>query len=371
MRRKKFIQDLIPVQLLPEEEENKAMNILYLPNQYSQQRQREKKRFIYPVHLAMEAEWHRQNGDEVSWDTPKISKWDILTMGMPLIIYIQQAYIEKFDKVITEPEGLPFLELPSPDRIFTESFDKKYQSNGNFKYHPGTYIQVANGCWHGKCSFCVERNQKWEVRSVESVIEELEECGRLKFKEVFDDSGTFPIGKWLDDFLMALDSRKLSLKLGCNMRMVDVDYSRMVNVGFRMLLFGLESANQETLDRINKGTKVEDLKYVVNASRAGLDCHLTIMTGFPWESDDDALLTIKLVQKLLKEGIIKTAQASFYQPPDGINNPNHRKYVGQIYDVWKFPRFWITKIRDIHNVDDLKYLWKQIKEGLWNRIGTD
>jgi len=48
------------------------MRILYQPNCYSQQRQREKKANIYPVLMAMEAEKYRQEGHEVIWKGIKI-----------------------------------------------------------------------------------------------------------------------------------------------------------------------------------------------------------------------------------------------------------------------------------------------------------
>ena len=35
------------------------------------------------------------------------------------------------------------------------------------------------------------------------------------------------------------------------------EYKLMKKAGFRFVLFGLESANQATLDRINKGEKIE------------------------------------------------------------------------------------------------------------------
>ena len=43
------------------------MRILYLSNAYSQQRQHEKPTNIYPVLMAMEAEWYRKQGHEVVW----------------------------------------------------------------------------------------------------------------------------------------------------------------------------------------------------------------------------------------------------------------------------------------------------------------
>ena len=311
------------------------MRILYLPNQYSQQRQKEKKRFIFPVLLAMQAEYYRQQGHEVIWDKPSFHA----------------------DKIVTEPENIDFLKLPFPDRVFTNAFDKKYQANGNFKHHPATYIQVADGCHWGRCSFCVERKREWKVRSVLSVQEELKDIKRLGFREVFDDSGTFPVGAWLDEFL---ETENPGLVFGCNMRMIEAPWRKMKKWGFRMVLFGLESANQRTLDRIHKGVRVEDIKHIKEAARAGLEPHTACMFGYPWETERDAEKTLGTIHYLLKNGYAKTAQASFYQNPLHDSNEGHRRYVQRIYDVAKSPRFWINKVRDIKNVDDLKYLGKQI-----------
>jgi anaerobic magnesium-protoporphyrin IX monomethyl ester cyclase len=333
--------------------EKGKMRILYLPNEYSQQRQREKKRKIYPILMAMEAEWYREQGEHyVDFDPDERFSYP---NGF-------------FDKIITEPEGLDFLSLPKPDRVFTRAMDKKYQSNGNFKYTPGTYIQSASGCWWGKCSFCVEKDKPYIVRSVNDVLQEINECQALGFREVFDDSATFPTGKWLEEFCQW---RKgiIFPKISCNMRLVDVDYKMMKDAGFRMLLFGVESANQETLDRINKGVKVEDIKYIKKASEAGLEPHIAVMFGYPWESDEDALKTLRLVHWLLRNGYAKTAQASFYRPNktgdrQGDSKLSHRHFTKRIYNVAYSPQFWFNKIKDVHNIDDLKYLWRMIKEGL-------
>jgi len=328
----------------------KDMKILYLPDMYSQQRQHEKKRWIYPILMAMEATYYREQGFDVKWDEP-----------------LDNSYNNSDNKIVIEPEGLPFLSLPQPDRLFTNAFNKRYQNNGNFKYHPGTYIQAASGCWHGKCSFCVEKGKPYEVRPVEDVIEEIKECKALGFKEVFDDSGTFPVGKWLDNFCRRLEP--LKIRFSCNARLVDSDYRKLHSAGFRMLLFGIESGNQKTLDRINKGVQIEDIKYVIRAAKAGLEPHVAVMFGHPGESDSDAENTLRLVWWLLKKGYAKTAQASFYSVPGVVGKESSRKYIKQIYRVATSPTFWLNKLRDIHNVADLKYLWRQIKEGL-NGLNT-
>jgi len=317
------------------------LRILYLPHAYSQQRQFEKKRWIYPVRLAMEATYYEQKGHTVHWGEAQ----------------------GRYDKIISKPEGLSFLELPKPNRTLTKAHSTIYQSNGNFKYTPGTYIMSASGCWWGKCRFCVEKEEKWQVREVEDVIEEIKECKRLKYKEVFDDSGTFPIGRWLDEFCSRIQN--VGISVSCNMRAVDLDYVKLRKAGFRMLLFGLESANQATLDRIKKGIRCEDVKYIIKAALSGIDCHVAVMFGYPWETDEDAERTLLLVSTLLRKGYAKTAQASFYNPGGtNIGNEKHRPYIKKLYNIGFSPEFWFNQIKSVRNIDDIKYIWKGIKSAL-------
>ena len=148
------------------------------------------------------------------------------------------------------------------------------------------------------------------------------------------------------------------------MRLIDLDYSLLRASNFRMLLFGLESANEKTLEKINKGIRVEDYKYVIKAAKEGLEPHIAVIFGWEWETDADAINTLKLVWWLLRKGYAKTAQASFIYQQGIKGNENQRHFVKDIYGVWKYPDFWLNKLRDIKNKDDLKYFWRQIKAGL-------
>lgn len=229
----------------------------------------------------------------------------------------------------------------------------------------------SSSCWWSKCTFCCENGKTNEIRSVEDVISELEEIKSLGFKFAFDDAATLTTGEWLDKFCNSVLPK---IKLGCNMRITkDVDFKMMKQAGFKMLLIGIESANQETLDRISKGVKVEEIiPTLKKATEAGINVHTAWMFGYYWESDKDAINTLRLIHYLLKKGYSKTAQASFYNPQNkekegnysSQSNENHRKYIKKIYDVAIYPEFWYRKFRDIHNLDDLKYLWLQLKKGI-------
>jgi hypothetical protein len=302
--------------------------------------------------MAMQAQYYRNLGHEVFWkEIPK----DKVIDGMTFI-----------DEVITEPRSLTFSMLPHPDRIWTKA--KEYTS-GNYKYLPGTHIMSASGCWWGKCSFCVEKNKGLygtniqEVRPVEDVISEIEECKALGFREVFDDSATFPQGEWFDRFCNSLSAIH-DIRFSCNMRIGDCDFDKFSKAGGRMVLFGIESANQSTLDHIQKGVKVENIiPTIKKASEARLEPHVCFIFGFPWETDGDALNTLRLAYYLLRKGYAKTAQASFYATQEK-GNQSQRHFVKDIYGVWKYPDFWFNQIKDIRNKDDLKYLWRKIKAAL-------
>jgi len=93
----------------------------------------------------------------------------------------------------------------------------------------------------------------------------------------------------LTKFANLMIERKLNEKayFSCNMcfgALNEKDYQLLKRAGFRMLLYGLESASQKTLDMINKGIMVERIiKEIQWASNAGLEPHITIMVGYPWE----------------------------------------------------------------------------------------
>jgi radical SAM superfamily enzyme YgiQ (UPF0313 family) len=323
------------------------VRILFQLSPYNQQRQFQKLVWIFPIKLAMYATALRNQGNEVIWDG------------------IDDG---SFDKIIKSELqiDIPFLQLPHANRILTKAFDKKWQSNGNFKFHPGVYIQSSNTCWYKKCYFCKEtiENQNYELRSVEDVINELKYCKELKAKEAFDDSATFPMGTWLDDFCTRI--KRIGITFSCNMRIQKgIDFLQLANSGFRMLLFGIESANQATLDKINKGVKVEDIiPTIKKASEAGLEPHICVIFGHPNETDEDAIRTLKLVHYLLRKGYANTAQASYYTVQGIKGNEVQRKYVKQIYDVAYSPEFWFNQLKDIRNIDDIKYLWLKIKKGI-------
>lgn len=218
--------------------------------------------------------------------------------------------------------------LPFVDRSLTKWWLYS-EKNGNFKETPGTYTMVGRDCWwrkNGGCTFCSWPilHPSFRVRKPELLVEEV---GTLvekhRVKEIFDDTGTFPVGRWLRRFTKLMIERgyNTEIRFNCNMRFGALsreDYRLMRKAGFRMLLFGVESANQLTLDRLNKGITVEDIvKGCKVAREEGLEPHITIMIGYWWETREDAFKTLKLAKMLMEKGWAVTLQSTIVIPYPG------------------------------------------------------
>jgi len=217
-------------------------------------------------------------------------------------------------------------EAPFIDRELTKWW--LYQKEYNISRNPYFYIMSGRDCWWGKCKFCSWPRMYpcFRVRSVENVLDEIGELiEKYDCREIFDDSGTLMVGKWLRQLCEGLISRGYNKKIrySCNMRfgvLKQEDYELMKKAGFRLLKFGLESANQETLDKLDKGIEVKDIVEGCEIARkAGLTVHLTMIVGYPWETKEDALKTFKLAKMLMQSGKADVLQSTVLIPYPGTS----------------------------------------------------
>ena len=167
------------------------------------------------------------------------------------------------------------------------------------------------------------------------------------------------------------------------------DYKLMKKAGFSMLLFGLESANQETLNKLDKGLTVEQIKdSCKKSSKSGLQPHITIMFGHPWETQKDAMNTLEFGKHLMRKGYASTMQATIITPYPGtklfreakknkwlktldwddydmvntvmktkMSEDDMRKMVQEMYKVAFNPEFLFRKLLSIRSLDDVKFYW--------------
>ena len=286
--------------------------------------------------------------------------------------------------------------LPIIDRQLTQ-WQLYAQDNTNFKYKPGAYIMSGRDCWWGKCTFC-----SWTTThpagtfrnfSVKHTIEEIKYLSSLGIREIFDDSGTLPIGPWLKELCQQLISTGLNKKvvIGCNMRFAALNqeqYNLMKQANFRFILYGLESSNQQTLKRLDKNCRVSDAKNTLTiAKKAGLEPHVTIMIGYPWETLKDAQNTLEEAKTLFRDGLVDSMQATVVIPYPGtplfkeclekkwlltddwdnydmrqpimkspIPTEKMNTMVNSLFKTALEPKFLIRKVLSIRSIDDIKYL---------------
>ena len=301
-----------------------------------------------------------------------------------------------------DKRGNNLTKLPMIDRQLTKWW--LYSGdNGNFKYKPNTYTMIGRDCWwrrpskDGKagCTFCSWTSifPTWRTGTPTQLLDEIGHLIDIGVKEVFDDTGTFPVGDWLKEFCAGMVSRGYSSKIifGCNMRagaLKQSEFRMMKKAGFRFILYGLESVNQKTIDRLNKGTTVVALEQSVKwAKKAGLAPHITIMFGYPWETKEDAERTVAFAQKLYREGAIDTLQATILMPYPGtalydeavknkwlrftdysrydmgepvltcpISDDDLKKIVQDCYHAFWSPAYIVRRILEIRSFHDVTFL---------------
>lgn len=289
--------------------------------------------------------------------------------------------------------------LPFIDRDLTQWRLYAYK-NGNFKYKPGTYVYSGRDCWWGKCTFCVWAHtlnphgsyRSFSPKRLFSEVKHLVDNYRIR--EIFDDAGSLFAGEQLKEFcqLMIDSGYNKKVTIGCNTRFNALTpelCQLMKKAGFRMVLYGMESANQSTLDRVNKGLKVEEIVSGAKmASDAGLEVHATVMLGYPWETYQDAKNSIKLARECFDKGYFHTMQATVVVPYPGTplwkeckengwllteeyTDYDMRKAVmksplgeeeimsltRELYKSFLTPRFILRKILAIRTLDDVKFLF--------------
>jgi len=266
--------------------------------------------------------------------------------------------------------------------VYNLSVDKDHSYTASF-------VGVSNCSWT-----TLFPGANFRVRSAKLALDEVGHLIDLGVKEIMEDSGTLPIGNWLKEFCQGMLGRGYNKKIvmSCNMRLNGIKdletWKLMKKAGFRMVLFGLESSNQETLNKINKGLKVEKIEPCLKmCKQAGLEPHITAMMGYPWETKEDAQRTIDLAKRLFKKGYVDTLQATIVIPYPGtplykyckennllrfndydrfdqreqvmkseLTTEDVKELTQGLYKSFASPQFIARKILSIRGLDDIKFL---------------
>ncbi|MEZ5287296.1 MAG: radical SAM protein [Vicinamibacterales bacterium] len=175
---------------------------------------------------------------------------------------------------------------------------------GRHGYH-SMNVATTRGCpFH--CNWCAKPiyGQRYAVRSVERVVEEIEWLDRVYAPDhltfVDDVFGLQPA--WVHAFAARLQERGLRTPFRCLMRADQVTpavAASLAVAGCRTVWMGAESGSQRVLDAMEKGLRVEDIRTArARLGAAGIDVGLFLQFGYPGETWDDVQATLGLVREL-------------------------------------------------------------------------
>jgi radical SAM superfamily enzyme YgiQ (UPF0313 family) len=169
-----------------------------------------------------------------------------------------------------------------------------------------TSIISSRGCPY-RCRFCacqrMARNV-WRPRSVENLLEEIRFLVSEGYEQfMFADDSFTTNPKRVTRFCQEVRKEKLNIEWIFEGR-VDLGYYDMlretVKAGARIILFGIESANQKVLDYYDKRITPEQSRHAVeNARKAGVDVVSgAFIVGAPNETRQEIENTLRFAQQL-------------------------------------------------------------------------
>lgn len=175
----------------------------------------------------------------------------------------------------------------------------------NMKLTTGTIVS-GRGCPY-KCSFCASsamHGHKLRLRSAENVVDEMEHLVTdhdIEMVAFMDD--TFTLNKKrVYEICDAIKDRGLDNYWGCTARVDTISedlLKTMKDAGCITMFLGVESADQQVLNQVNKKTNINRIKKTFELTRKyGMRTIASVVLGMPGDTKISIKNTIKFVKIL-------------------------------------------------------------------------
>jgi anaerobic magnesium-protoporphyrin IX monomethyl ester cyclase len=208
----------------------------------------------------------------------------------------------------------------NPDRELIQDLDslpfvsevyKRHLRIEDYSYSIALYPQVTivtgRGCPY-KCTFCLWpqtiTGPKYRLRSVPNVAEEFDYIAHElpQVKDVFIEDDTFTIDQercisLAKELIQNGNNQCFTANSRANVPLETLEW--LNKAGLRLLCVGFESGDQEVLNAMKKGMRVEQFYHFrEDASRAGVLIHGCFMAGNPGETRETLEKTMHLAKQL-------------------------------------------------------------------------
>ena len=194
--------------------------------------------------------------------------------------------------------------IQNPDRPFCEDLDSlpfpaRHLVNNELYIRPDTgepqtTLVTNRGCPFN-CIFCLANQvagRKNRVRSLENILEEIEECvTKYKIRNFLFRSDLFTANKkWVMELCGKIRERNLSISWACNSRSDTIDeelLQALKGAGCWLIAYGVESGDQAILDRMNKKMTLDDTRKALRLTReSGIKSSIYFLFGLPWDTEE-------------------------------------------------------------------------------------
>jgi anaerobic magnesium-protoporphyrin IX monomethyl ester cyclase len=215
--------------------------------------------------------------------------------------------LRKDGKIVKNPDR-PYIEnldeLPFPARHLWPLEDLR-------KIEDIFYLTTSRGCiyWCEFCSAVRMFGRRFRMRSIKNVVDELEYLHKTYDATFFtfcDDAFTVNQAR-TEELCDEILNRGLKIKWNCGTRVDMVTkelLKKMKDAGCVSVWFGVESGSQHVLDEMQKGISPEQtIKAVGWVRELGLKPAPNVLLGFPGETKESALKTIKFAQKISPDDV--------------------------------------------------------------------
>jgi radical SAM superfamily enzyme YgiQ (UPF0313 family) len=171
-------------------------------------------------------------------------------------------------------------------------------------------VEALRGCY-AKCKFCAT-SQFWECRvrrkspaRLVAEMSHLAESANILTFQMVGDNFSFPLNGFRETCKSIIETG-IGFEWVCALRIGDLeqdDLKLLKEAGCSYLFVGIESASQDTLNRIHKKIDLNQSLFMIEeACKMGLQVGASQIIGFPWETEQDVMATLRLHSHLLELG---------------------------------------------------------------------
>ncbi|MBU1136561.1 MAG: radical SAM protein [Nanoarchaeota archaeon] len=319
---------------------------------------------------------------------------------------IKSLVWRKYGEIVINPrrEFIKNLDnLPYPARELFPPLEYYQPMPGGYKRLPFGHMVTSRGCPY-RCTFCDRSvfGEKFRARSAKNVADEIEflikEYG-IKEIKFYDDLFTADKSRVME-ICDEIIKRKINISWSCSSRVNTVDFEmlkKMKEAGCWQIDYGIESGNQEVLNKMRKGITLKQSEQAVEwTKKAGIKARAFIIIGMPGETKESIDDTINFVKKLpldvvafyavmiypgnelyetiKKQGklihedfsqyssLIDVENTKLHYVPEGLTEDYVKKSIQRAYkEFYLRPGYIIRQALSIRSITDIKRYWQAFK----------